>query len=122
MSKQSPDQRIRVGTAENVISIKASLVAEIYQEKPGMFVSYCAALDLYSQGDSAEEAEKNIIEATEALIEYCVEHNTLNEVLKECGFRPVDKPPKKSAARKSTPPAADKRQINFPAELPMMVA
>jgi len=124
MNSHSPDQRIRVGQAENVISIKASLVAEIFQEKPGTYVSYCAALDLYSMGYTAEEAEKNIIEATEALIEYCVEHGTLNEVLKECGFRPVDaKSPRKKAARRSATPApVNARQIHFPAELPMMVA
>lgn len=123
MSSQSPSQRIRVDKAENVISIKASLAAEIYKEKPGMYVSYCAALDLYSMGDTAEEAEKNIIEATEAFIEYCVEHDTLNTVLKECGFRSVDKPPKKKAARKSaTPATANKRRIHIPAELPLMVA
>jgi len=124
MSNRSPDQHIRVGKAENVISIKASLVADIYKEKPGMYVSYCAALDLYSMGDTAEEAEKNIIEATEAFIESCVKRDTLNAVLKECGFRAVDaKPAKKKAAQKSaTPATVNKRQIHFPAELPLMVA
>jgi len=123
MSNHASDQRIRVDKAENVISIKASLAAEIYKEKPGMYVSYCAALDLYSQGATAKEAEKNIIEATEAFIESCVERNTLNAVLKECGFRPVDaKPPKKKAARKPATPAVAHKQIHFPAELPMMVA
>jgi len=124
MSDRSPDQRIRVGKAENIISIKASLVADIYKEKPGMYVSYCAALDLYSMGATAKEAEKNIIEATEAFIEYCVEHDTLNAVLKECGFRSVDaKPPRKKVARKPANSAiVNKRQIHIPAELPMMVA
>jgi len=123
MSKRSSDQHIRVGKAENVISIKASLMAEIYKEKPGMYVSYCAALDLYSQGATAKEAEKNIIEATEAFIESCVERDTLNAVLKECGFRPVDaKPPRKKTARKPATSAVAHKQIHFPAELPMMVA
>jgi len=124
MSNRSPDQHIRVGKAENVISIKASLVAEIYKEKPGVYVSYCAALDLYSMGATAKEAEKNIIEATEALIESCVKRDTLNAVLKECGFRSVDaKPPRKKTARKSaTSATVNKRQVHFPAELPMMVA
>jgi len=124
MNNHSPDQRIRVGKAENIISIKASLVADIYKEKPGLYVSYCAALDLYSQGATAKEAEKNIIEATEAFIDYCVKHDTLNEVLKACGFRSVDtKPPRKKVERKSTNPAlVNERQIHIPAELPIMVA
>lgn len=123
MRNHSADQHIRVGTAENVISIKASLVAYIYKEKPGLYVSHCTALDLYSQGETEKEAEKNIIEATEAFIESCVKRDTLNEVLKACGFRSVDKPPRQKAERKSAnSPLVNKRQIHIPAELPMMVA
>lgn len=54
----------------------------IHREKPGLYVSYCAALDLYSQGATRKEAKENIIEAAELFVRSCLERNTLGEVLK----------------------------------------
>ncbi len=123
MSKLSHDQCIGAGNGRNTISIKASLAARIYEEEPGMYVSHCPALDLYSQGATEEEAEKNIIEATELFILSCIKRNTLNEVLKASGFRAAGtKPPKKKTAQKQPPAIANQREIRIPAELPVMVA
>jgi len=87
--------RQSAGSGENVISIKAYLSAVITQKKPNLHVSYCPALDLCSQGETMQEAEKNIIEATHLFIECCLEQNTLNQVLTECGFHSVHQPAKK---------------------------
>ncbi|MDA7962631.1 MAG: hypothetical protein MPK62_13070 [Alphaproteobacteria bacterium] len=108
------------GRGENLVSIKCELVATITQEKPDLHVSYCPALDLYSQGKTRAEAEKNIIEATHLFIESCLERDTLHEALTKCGFHRVRKPAKKKKA-KPAPRLADNRwRIHFPAELPVM--
>ena len=48
-----------------------------------VYVSYCPALDLYSQGDTEEEASANLIEALQLFIQSCVERGTLDAVMKE---------------------------------------
>lgn len=49
-----------------------------------IFVSHCSFLDLFSQGDTREEAEKNIKELTGIFIDDCHERGTLYQVLKDC--------------------------------------
>jgi predicted RNase H-like HicB family nuclease len=52
------------------------------------FVSWCPALDVSSAGDSAKEAEKNLVEALRLFIMSCYERGTLDRIFKECGFVP----------------------------------
>lgn len=68
-----------------VISFK--LPANIHQ-KDGYFVSYCPALDVFSQGATEKEAKNNLVEALTVFLESCIDRGTLDTVLKECGFRP----------------------------------
>ena len=42
----------------------------------------------YSQGDTEETALGNLAKALHLFIESCFERGTLEEVLKDCGFRP----------------------------------
>ena len=119
----SPKHSLSVSDAENVISIKASLVARIAKEKPGLYVSYCPALDLYSQGKTEREAEKKIIEATHLFIEFCIEDHTLEEVLADCGFSLATRPSTKNRRPEKTelpPEFSTARKITFPAEFPML--
>ncbi len=117
------NEHIKIGNTENVISVKVSLVALIGEKKPGMYLSYCPALDLYSQGDTEEEAEKNIIEASELFIKSCLKRGTLNKVLTACGFHSVDEKMHKSKAKQLpswlTP---HHRKTHIPAEIPVLVA
>lgn len=65
--------------------------------------------------------KKNITEAIELLIEYCVEEGILNEVLQQHGFRPMAALNGKPRAAK--PPAtstAKTRRVQIPAEVPVM--
>ena len=115
-----PRQSISIGTAENTISIKASLSATISKEKPGMYLSYCPALDLCSQGKTLREAKKNIIEASVLLIEDCFERGTLDEVLKDCGFRSTRQRPRvKKSKATSAAPNTNPRQVIFPVNFPL---
>lgn len=117
------NQSIAVGNAKNVVSIKASLVAFIHEEKPGLHVSYCPVLNLYSQGATQKEAKKNIIEATTLFIESCIEDHTLEKVLEDCGFKPATGPAgKKHRSKQTAPPPefAASKPFTIPTELPMM--
>ena len=122
MMSTHPDQSIDSGHAENTIWIKLSLTATVMQEKPGLYVSHCPALDLYSQGEDSKEAERNIIEATKLFVQSCIERDTLTEVLKECGFYPIHRAPRKAKARPPKPVSAGAhlREISIPTELPML--
>lgn len=51
------------------------------------WVAFSPALDLYSQGDTKEEALRNIHEAVSLFLGTCYEQGTLNAVLMERGFR-----------------------------------
>ena len=121
---------INVDTAEDTISIKVSLSALIDKEKEtGLYVSYCPALALYSQGKTEKEAGENIVEAVELFIETCIEEHTLEKVLEDCGFS-IDADVRSTSPQriaqqtagyaKLPPQFVTAKKINIPAEIPMM--
>jgi len=57
--------------------------------KEKWYVAACPALDVVSQGDSAEEAKGNLAEALHLFLTSCLVRGTLEAVLKGCGFSPV---------------------------------
>ena len=118
-----PRQSIHIESDENVVNITISLTALIGEEKPGMYVSYCPTLDLYSQGETLEEAKKNIIEATTLFIESCIEDNTLGQILEDCGFslRRLHPASRRPRARNTELPfeLATAKKITIPGEFPM---
>ena len=54
-----------------------------------VWVVYCPEIDVYTQGDTYEEAAENIRDAVQCWFDFCIEHGTLEKVLTECGFSPV---------------------------------
>lgn len=58
-----------------------------YDKDVNNWVSVCPALDLFSQGDTKEQAFENIHEAVGVFLGTCYELGTLNKVLKEHGFQ-----------------------------------
>ena len=109
-------QTIEVRGGGDTVVLKAALTAHIIKEKPGMYVSYCPALDVCSQGATIREAKANIIEATQLLIETCYERGTLHRLLTTRGFhsksRRRAKPPVDLTAARST--------FRIPAEVPLV--
>ncbi len=65
------------------------------RKKGKLYISSCPALDVFSQGRTQKEAKKNLIEALEAFLTACIEHGTLDDVLKECGLKPYTPPARK---------------------------
>ena len=59
--------------------------ADVWQEGD-VFVSHCPALDVYSQGDTEQEAGSNLVEAIQLFVQSCYERGTLEAVMKARGF------------------------------------
>ena len=66
-----------------LIQIEREVWQDLYT---GLYVLHCNPLDVCSQGDSEEEAVKNLSEAIHIFLSTCYEMGTLNEVLMECGL------------------------------------
>lgn len=71
-----------------LVRFEVQVPVSIFRESD-VYVSHCPIFDVCSQGDTEEEAKKNIIEAVSAFLISCYENGTLDEVMKESGFVPV---------------------------------
>ena len=58
-------------------------------EKERWFVASCYILDVHSQGKTIDQAKENLKEALTLFFISCYEMGTLEEVLKESGFKPA---------------------------------
>ena len=72
--------------SEPIVFKLDNLPMEIKKDKVG-YVSYCPALDIYSQGESEEEAISMLAEAIEMFIKSCFDRGVLFQVLEDCGWR-----------------------------------
>ncbi len=75
----------------NCIQFKVSMPFEIEQDG-NAYVSSCPPLDVFSQGDTEEEAMENLGEAVNMFLESCIRRQTLEKVLSERGFEMVAEP------------------------------
>lgn len=119
-----PDQSIHIAETQEAISIRVRLAAYVRKEEPGIYLSYCPALDLYSQGDTVKEAREAIAEAIHLLISGCLEDGTLHEVLRECGFflESQKRPARKRSSQKAVKDFGGK-PVKIPAvEIPLLAA
>jgi predicted RNase H-like HicB family nuclease len=76
-------------------------------KKGKWFVSSCPVLDVHSQGKTEKKAKENLVEALFLFLTSCLERNTLDEVLRECGFTANTLLTKKSAPRLSSKNVVD---------------
>lgn len=58
--------------------------------KEKWFLACCDVLDVFAQGDSEEQAKKNLSESLYLFFRSCLERGTLDAVLKQSGFAPID--------------------------------
>ncbi|PIQ46305.1 MAG: hypothetical protein COW04_02865 [Deltaproteobacteria bacterium CG12_big_fil_rev_8_21_14_0_65_43_10] len=59
------------------------------RRKKKWFLASCPILDVHSQGETEEQAKKNLAEALTLFFISCHERGTLDAVLKEYGFTPI---------------------------------
>jgi predicted RNase H-like HicB family nuclease len=64
------------------------------------YLATCPALDLASQGPTAEKALANLHEAVSAFVADCFERGVLDKVLKKGGFGAAESRPQHRSARK----------------------
>ena len=71
------------------VTFNVKLPALVKKEKHGRrYISWCPVLDVYSQGESRDKALSNLSEALRLFFVSCFDRGTLDQVLKECGFKP----------------------------------
>lgn len=68
-----------------------SFNVEIFK-KGKWFIARVPELDFVTQGNTADEARKNILELVEIQFEEMKEMDTLDEYLEECGFTQKEMP------------------------------
>ena len=61
-------------------------------KKGKWYIARTPELDFVTQGSTADEARKNILEMVEIQFEEMKEMGTLKDYLEECGFTPEEKP------------------------------
>ena len=71
------------------ISVRFSIhLPAVIEKKKKWYIARCPVLDVYSQGETEEQAKKNLSEALAMFLISCHERGTLDAVLKDCGFAP----------------------------------
>lgn len=55
----------------------------------GWYVAHCPPLDITTQGRTEAEAKQNLIEASELFLISCIERGSLDQALRELGFKEV---------------------------------
>ena len=102
-------------------AIELDLRGFVGKEEEGMFVSYCPSLEIYTQGDTEKEARDNLKEAVSLFIECCDKHGTLDEELRNLGFRRVEdkvSEPNKKKGISFPPQYGGAKPFAVPAQLP----
>ena len=79
-------------------------------------VARCPALDVYSQGPSHRKAVTNLADALRLFLMSCYERGTLDQVLRDSGFRPAS-----PTRRTSTMKTASKQFDTLMVPLPFLV-
>ena len=95
------------------ISIEFELPARI-RKKGAWFISSCPLLDVFSQGQTREEAERNLVDALASFLTSCYERGMLDAVLRESGVVPA-------SGLKSRKPAARNGDMAVRVPLPFEV-
>jgi predicted RNase H-like HicB family nuclease len=91
--------------------VKIGFTSLVFREK-NMYVAYCPELDVSSCGREVDEARKNLFEAVSIFLEETRQLGTLNEILEEAGYVPLDK-----KHGEWTPPnliLTERRELTFP--------
>jgi predicted RNase H-like HicB family nuclease len=84
------------------IPVKIEAVLPYRIVRDGRFyMASCQVLDVHSQGKTKKAALENLIEASQLFIATCIEMGTLDQVLKDSGFRVSAKPLRKRASKEA---------------------
>ncbi len=71
------------------VQLQVRLRAFVRRETRTRWIAVCPALGVASQGRDEDDARRSLHEAVELWFESCIERGTLDEALREAGFRPA---------------------------------
>ena len=69
------------------IELDVQLRAFARRERRNRWIAICPKLDVVTQGSSAKDAKRQLDDAVRAWFEDCIDRGTLEQALRECGFR-----------------------------------
>jgi predicted RNase H-like HicB family nuclease len=84
-------------------------------QKKKWYVASCPILDVHSQGETEKKAKENLAEALSLFLISCFERGTLDQVLKNCGFKPANR----QISQKRYSPSKTENYITVP--IPFLV-
>ena len=70
--------------------VKELILTAVIRKEQGRYSSWCPELDVASQGDTMEEARRNLKEAVELHVETMVQEGEVMELLEKVGLLPED--------------------------------
>ncbi|MBW1729791.1 MAG: hypothetical protein JRH08_03785 [Deltaproteobacteria bacterium] len=73
---------------EVTVQFNARLPIKVRKRK-NWYLASCPVFDVHSQGETERKAKKNLAEALSLFLISCFERGTLDQVLKDCGFKPA---------------------------------
>lgn len=65
---------------------KELILTFVIKKESGKYSSWCPELDVASQGDTVEEARKNLKEAVESHVETMIKNGDVKELLEKLGM------------------------------------
>ena len=118
------EEFIEIRKTDGGFAVRARMEATI-QKEDNWYVIYCPTLDVCTQGKTVKEAEANIKEASELLIESCLARGVFDKLMKRVLARQKRTPQKqrtspiKKAAnvRRPLSPVHSNRNFNLCAQL-----
>jgi len=72
-----------------LIKLDIQLRAFVRRETRNRWIAVCPKIDVVTQGVSEEDAKRCLDEAVQLWFEDCVERGTLDQAMRECGFKTV---------------------------------
>jgi predicted RNase H-like HicB family nuclease len=96
------------------VIFNVKLPAKVKRERR-YFVSTCPILDVWSQGETKEKALQNLAEALKLFFFSCFERGTLNQVLKDSGFKHIER---RAVKPRPFPKAYESIDIPLPFQIP----
>lgn len=70
--------------------VKELILTMVVRKERERYSSWCPELDVASQGDTVEEARRNLREAVELHVEVMIQEGELNVLLDKIGLTPKD--------------------------------